>query len=156
MLFRSSFDASEKIINSYKDDRIRYVKNEVNMNLCRSLAKGVMLSRGEFIARMDADDISYSDRLEKQLSVMKARPELNLLGANVRWINQNNKVIGNPQCISDPVDLRWNMFFRNCFNHPTVMIRKSALLNNGLNYGAIPEGAEIFLPEKLKIGRAHV
>jgi hypothetical protein len=41
------------------------------------------------------------------------------------------------------------MFFRNCFNHPTVMIRKSALLNSGINYGVIPEGTEIFLPEEL-------
>jgi len=145
-----STDASGEIISSYKDSRIRCVTNETNLNLCCSLAKGMSLAQGEFIARMDSDDIAHPERIQKQVAVMRACPDLNLLGTNVRWIDENNNVLGRPQCIIDPVDLRWNMFFRNCFNHPTVMIRKSALERNGLNYGTIPEAIAAFLPKELK------
>jgi Glycosyl transferase family 2 len=144
-----STDASGEIIASYRDNRVRCVTNEANLNLCRSLSKGVSLARGEFIARMDADDIAHPERLEKQLAIMRACPDLNLLGTNVRWIDQNANVVGHSQGISDPVDLRWNMFFRNCFNHPTVMIRKSALERSGLNYGVIPDAIAAYLPERL-------
>lgn len=89
-----STDASGDIISSYRDDRIRCVTNEKNLNLCLSLAKGVMLARGDFIARMDADDIAHPTRLEKQLTAMWAQPDLDLLGTNVRWIDENDKVIG--------------------------------------------------------------
>lgn len=144
-----STDASGDIIASYRDDRIRCVTNEENMNLCRSLAKGVMLARGEFIARMDADDIAHPTRLEKQLAAMRAQRDLDLLGTNVRWIDENDKVIGHPRVVADPVELRWKVFFRNCFNHPTVMIRKTALERSGLNYGVIPDSIASFLPERM-------
>lgn len=144
-----STDTTGEIIASYKDDRIRCVTNERNMNLCRSLAKGVMLARGDFIARMDADDIAHPTRLEKQLTEMLADPDLDLLGGSVRWIDECGKVIGHPRVITDPVDLKWKIFFRNCFNHPTVMIRKSALLRRSLNYGAIPDSIAAFIPERV-------
>jgi glycosyltransferase involved in cell wall biosynthesis len=144
-----SVDTTGEIIASYRDDRIRCVTNERNLNLCHSLAKGVMLARGDFIARMDADDIAHPTRLEKQLAVMLAEPDLDLLGANVRWIDDRGRVIGHPRIIADPIDLKWKMFFRNCFNHPTVMIRKSALLRNRLNYGEIPDSIAEFLPERV-------
>jgi glycosyltransferase involved in cell wall biosynthesis len=145
----ASTDASAEIIASYQDNRIRCITNDTNLNLCRSLAKGISLARGEFIARMDADDIAHPMRLEKQLAAMLACPELDLLGANVRWIDQSNNVIRHPKIISNPVDLRWNLFFKNCFNHPTVMIRKSALDRSGLNYGVIPDEIAAHFPEGL-------
>lgn len=144
-----STDASGKIISSYRDSRIRYISNKTNLNLCRSLAKGVTLARGEFIARMDADDIAHTVRLEKQIAVMRANPDLDLLGTNVRWINQYGSLIGHPKLIADNIDLRWNIFFRNCFNHPTVIIRKSALNRSKLNYGVIPESIAPSLLRKL-------
>jgi glycosyltransferase involved in cell wall biosynthesis len=144
-----SIDTTGEIIASYRDDRIRCITNERNLNLCNSLAKGVMIARGEFIARMDADDIAHPTRLEKQMAVMQAEPDLDLLGANVRWIDECGRVIGYPRVIADPIDLKWKMFFRNCFNHPTVMIRKSALLRNGLNYGEMPDSIAEFLPERV-------
>ena len=52
---------------SSTDARIKYIKNEENIGLVKSLNKGICLSTGEFIARMDADDVSYKNRLEMQL-----------------------------------------------------------------------------------------
>ena len=57
-----STDNTASIISSYADPRIRYIRNKKNINLCKTLMKGVELSRGEFIARMDADDISNPKR----------------------------------------------------------------------------------------------
>ena len=62
-----STDTTEEIILSYKDERIRYIKNEQNLKLIASLNKGLVLANGKYIARMDADDISMLERLEKQV-----------------------------------------------------------------------------------------
>jgi glycosyltransferase involved in cell wall biosynthesis len=144
-----STDETGKIIDSFKDERIRCITNKNNINLCQSLAKGVSLSRGEFIARMDADDLAYPERLEKQLAVMQNCPEIDLLGTNIRFIDQNNKFIGSSKVIDNTLELKWHILFRNCFNHPTVMIRKSALDRTGLNYGIIPEIMKRYLHKKL-------
>src|SRR5688572_2119038 len=62
-----STDKSEEIILSYKDGRIVYSKNEFNKGLIYSLNKSIELASGELIARMDADDIAFPDRLQKQV-----------------------------------------------------------------------------------------
>lgn len=144
-----STDASAKIIASYRDTRIRCITNDRNIKLCRSLAKGVSLARGRFVARMDADDIAYPNRLERQVSAMLADPALNLLGTAVRWIDSAGTPIRRPSLVVDPVEIKWKMFFRNCFNHPTVMFRKSALQVAELNYGVIPFEVNQFITEPL-------
>ena len=72
---------------------------------------------------------------------MRLRPNLNLLGTNVRWIDETGSVVRHPRLICNPVEIQWNMFFRNCFNHPSVMIRRAALTTARLNYGVLPEVA---------------
>ena len=66
-----STDSTEEIILSYSDQRIRYIKNEQNLKLIASLNKGLDLAKGKYIARMDADDISLPDRLEKQVNFLE-------------------------------------------------------------------------------------
>ncbi|MBA3284207.1 MAG: glycosyltransferase family 2 protein, partial [Nitrosopumilus sp.] len=61
-----SSDNSEIIIKGYKDKRIRFIKNEQNIGISATLNKGIELASCELIARMDADDVSYPKRLEKQ------------------------------------------------------------------------------------------
>src|SRR3990170_6306785 len=63
-----STDSSREIILSYNDPRIRLIDNELNIGLTRSLNKGLRLARGKYIARQDADDISFRKRLEKQVA----------------------------------------------------------------------------------------
>ena len=70
-----SSDASEKIIKSFKDKRIQLVTNVENLGLSQSLNKGIGLSQGEYIARMDANDIALESRLEEQLSFMENHPK---------------------------------------------------------------------------------
>ncbi|MFN8250041.1 MAG: glycosyltransferase family 2 protein [Ferruginibacter sp.] len=64
----ASTDNSVAIINRFNDDRIRVINNESNIGLTRSLNKAIRQAHGEFIARMDADDISFPDRFREQVN----------------------------------------------------------------------------------------
>lgn len=66
-----SIDNTKDIIQSYTDSRIKYIENEGNKGLVYSLNRGISLSQGVYIARMDADDISLPTRLEEQLKYLQ-------------------------------------------------------------------------------------
>ena len=75
-----STDKTEEIILSYQDSRIRYIKNEKNLKLIRTLNKGIGLAKGKYIARMDADDISLPHRLKEEVEFMEAHPNIGEIG----------------------------------------------------------------------------
>ena len=66
-----SSDDTEQIINSFKDKRIKYIKNVKNIGLIASLNIGIKFSSSEYVARMDSDDISHPSRLKKQILFLK-------------------------------------------------------------------------------------
>src|SRR5215472_9201923 len=68
-----STDGSVEIIASYRDPRILLVHNEKNLGLIATLNRGMDLARGEYITRMDCDDISLPRRLEKQVAFMERK-----------------------------------------------------------------------------------
>ena len=114
-----SSDRTEEIILSYNDKRIRYIKNEQNLKLIASLNKGLDLAKGEFIARMDADDISLPERLEKQINFLEKHPEIGLLGSWVRTLGlTNNRNIIFKQGHNT---IRIQLLFNNFFHHPSVV-----------------------------------
>ena len=61
----ASTDKTVQIIKSYKDDRIKLIENEKNLGLTHNLNIALSVAKGKYIARIDGDDIAYSDRLEK-------------------------------------------------------------------------------------------
>lgn len=71
-----STDASVACIESYRDSRIRFVRNEKNMGQAHTLNHGLELARGEYIARLDQDDVCLPDRLQEQMAYMDARPDV--------------------------------------------------------------------------------
>jgi glycosyltransferase involved in cell wall biosynthesis len=75
-----STDNSETIIKSFNDNRIKYIKEFENIGLETALNKNFMLAEGEFIARMDADDIASPDRLKHQVEFLMANGEIDLVG----------------------------------------------------------------------------
>lgn len=124
-----STDKSLEIVKSYKDPRIRIVRNKNNIGLTKSLNKGLQFAQGEYIARMDADDIALPDRLGKQIDFMDKNPGVGVLGTAIyvideagRLITKSRKPLTHPCCV-------WNLLFRNSFYHPTVMIKKDLLLS---------------------------
>jgi glycosyltransferase involved in cell wall biosynthesis len=78
-----STDRTEELILSYNDSRIRYVKNQNNIKLVASLNKGIKLAKGEFLTRMDADDISLPDRLITQVNFMLDNPTIDISGGQM-------------------------------------------------------------------------
>ena len=65
-----STDRRESIIMDYDDERIFYIKNPVNLKLIKTLNKGIDYCGGQYIARMDADDICHPDRLKRQVEFL--------------------------------------------------------------------------------------
>lgn len=74
-----------------KDSRVRIIKNDSNLGLTKSLNKTIKLAKGQYVARMDADDISVEDRLEKQLAFLEENG-LDLAGGAIRNMTQNGVV----------------------------------------------------------------
>src|SRR3979490_879766 len=75
-----STDATAEILRSLRDPRVRVVTHPQNRGLVPTLNEGLQLARGEFVARQDHDDLSYPDRLAKQVAHLRAHPDCVLLG----------------------------------------------------------------------------
>ncbi|MGB1216791.1 MAG: glycosyltransferase family 2 protein, partial [Saprospiraceae bacterium] len=91
-----SSDNSLEIIESFEDKRIKCISFEQNQGIVAALNKGVESSKGKYIARMDADDISHPERLGKQVDFLEKRTEIGIVGtgAFIFSINKNNKIKG--------------------------------------------------------------
>ncbi len=121
-----STDGTELIIRSYTDNRIRYIKNEVNSGLVYTLNKGIELSRGKYIARMDADDIALPQRLAKQHQWLEQRPLTSVVGTLISFIDLDNHVTGHWKL--DKQNTTYKAMYHtmpreNCLAHPAVMLR---------------------------------
>lgn len=116
-----STDRSEEIINSFNDPRIIYIKNEQNKGIVATLNIGLELSKGKYIARIDADDITLNTRLEKQMDYMQSNPSCKMCGSQAIAINENGEKIYKIRrpLLSD--DVKVNHLFRNSFIHPSVI-----------------------------------
>ena len=125
----ASADDSVDIIRSYNDPRIHLVINEQNLGISATLNKGIEMSRTELIARMDSDDISYSDRLQKQFDYFQKHPDTVLVSTSVRMIAADDSPI-------EDIQVTHNY---NCYNlnficaqfHPTIMYKRSVILSYG-------------------------
>ena len=139
-----SEDNTEKIILEYKDERLVYLKNEFNMGISRTLNRGIEISKGEYIARMDADDISLPNRFEKQVAYMDEFKMVGVLGTGIIIFGEGIEEI--PYSFaSDMQQAKADLFFNSSLAHPTVMIRKKVLLVNNLAYEEEYEGLEDFV-----------
>lgn len=127
----ASEDDSLKIINSFNDKRIRIIHNEVNLKLVGALNKGVDLARGDYIVRMDSDDISLPFRLWEQVKFMDKNPDIGISGGWLQNFGANDIVTHYP--VSDE-EIRATMPFRNPFAHPSMIMRRNFLNHYNLRY----------------------
>ena len=129
-----SSDGSKEIIKNYasKDKRIKFIKNPENLGLATSLNKLIKLSRGEYIARMDADDESFPERFEKQINYFNKFPETDVLGTGAIIIDNKNKILERKKMPNSYDKFYKNLFYNTCFIHPSVMARKRFYLPNNL------------------------
>jgi glycosyltransferase involved in cell wall biosynthesis len=117
-----STDKSEEIILSYSDPRIRYIKNDINLKLIKTLNKGIQLSNGKYIVRMDADDVSHPGRVQKQVNFMGANPNIGICGS---WFEAFGKVEDKIVQYRETHDeIMTRMLYQCHFCHPSIVFRR--------------------------------
>lgn len=127
-----STDGSEKIIRTYSDSRIRLVNNDKNIGLVNTLNKGFELAKGDFIARMDCDDVSLRNRLTKQVKFLEKHPEVAACGTFYNLLlNGKLALVDLP---ADQKEMDAFMVFNCPIAHPTVMLRTSLIRQHRLTY----------------------
>lgn len=127
-----SVDESPAIIGSYSDSRIKYIRSDKRLKLSGALNLGIAKATGEYVARMDADDICYKDRLEKQVSLMRRRNDLLLCGTAIDSFG--NGVTTRRVYPAGSEYIRTYLLFDNPFAHPTVMWRRDLFQKAELQY----------------------
>lgn len=119
----ASTDGALNGIADIVDARIRVVRNPKNLGLAATLNVGIELARGEFIARMDQDDVSYPERLARQLEMLEHNPAIDLVGVRCLAIDENDEPVGALPYALDHRELctaPWRGFY---LPHPTWMGR---------------------------------
>lgn len=128
-----SVDRSAVIAHSFGDPRIRYL-GRPQRGIVAALNDGFALARGEFIARMDADDVAYPVRLRTQVDWLRRHPDVGLLGTACHAVDENNQWIGWWRWPETDLEIRWFSLLGCPFAHPTMMIRRQCLDTHGLAY----------------------
>jgi len=122
-----STDESYKIIKEFasSDNRIRIIRNNENIKIVKSLNIGLKAAKGEFVARIDADDIWFEDKLEIQLGVFEKNKDLFLLGTTKIQIDGNGKILkSNERHIYSYEEIQKNILKYNLFCHSSVMYKR--------------------------------
>lgn len=127
----ASTDTSREMVRSYSDPRIRLLENERNMRVAATLNRGLDEATGEYIARMDADDVSLPRRLEKQVAFMDRQPEIGISGTRAKAFGATSYTIQYP---ADPERIRCRLLFNTAFAHPSVIMRRAMLDEHELRY----------------------
>lgn len=118
-----STDNSLSIIKGFNDKRIKIISRE-NKGLIYSLNEGLNIAKGNYIARMDADDIARSDRIETQLKFLLKNKGVSVVGSYANLIDENGVNIGIKKKPSYDLIIKTICFFGSPFIHPTVMFNK--------------------------------
>ncbi len=126
-----STDSSRDILLSFNDPRLRLLENPRNLGLTKSLNRGLEAARGQYIARMDADDISLPERFAKQLTFLEAHPEIGVLGTGFTWIDEQGKPGKTILYSRNHGFILWYLCFQNSIVHPSVMLRRDLILKFG-------------------------
>lgn len=120
------------------DDRVKLIRNEYNLGLTKSLNIAIRNSSGKYLARMDSDDISLPERIQKQVEYMEVHKDICLTGTDVIGFSDNGVIydtgkLHNHISRQDVCNVR--LLFENTgYAHPSFMIRKSFLDINNIHY----------------------
>jgi len=125
-----SNDRSKEIILSKKDNRIIYIENKTNQGLIKTLNKGLYYAKGQYIARMDADDLCCQKRFEKQLYYFEENEHIAILGTTQYIIGRERLLLQTPSWKENRVRL----LLEPVVGHSSVMLKKATLVEKKLYY----------------------
>lgn len=128
----SSSDSTSEIlsVSADSDPRIRVVTNRFNLGRSGSAARGISLARAPFVARMDADDVSYPDRLAIQADFLLNNVEVDVVGSFADTIDENGIITGQRTVPTGHAEIRRNLW-ANPFLQPSVMFRRERIVSIG-------------------------
>lgn len=135
----ASTDNSISIAKSFGDERIVLVRKKENGGIIESLNVGLEMARGEYIVRMDSDDISLPQRIERQVVFMDAHPEVGVCGTCIETIGLPNKAW---HIETEDARIRIKLLRETHFCHPSVIMRNRIIQENKLRYRYGYEHAE--------------
>ena len=121
----------DKIVKSYKDERIKYFKNEKNIGISASRNKLLEMARGEYLAIFDHDDISVPTRLEKEVAILDTNPYIGVVSSWTQYFGEQNNIRTYPEYDGD---IKMWMTDNCAIAHSASMIRKSVLVENNICY----------------------
>jgi glycosyltransferase involved in cell wall biosynthesis len=127
----ASADSSRSIVLGYDDPRIRLLTNDRNLGVTRTLNRGIQQARGRYMARMDADDVSMPERLERQVAHLDANPNCAVVTTFARIIDTDSVPQGEICLDLSPVELDRQLQLQNRLIHGAVMMRADVVRRLG-------------------------
>lgn len=127
-----STDGTLSIIKQFTDKRIIIIDNESNCGLAASLNKGIRVAKGKYVARMDADDISSPNRLERQFDFLENNSGCDVCVTPMRLFGSETSVTGEG-LITDN-DIKAELIWGTPTNHATMLMRSDKIKTHNLYY----------------------
>ncbi len=130
-----SSDGSGGVVRdlAQRDERIKIVENGIRLGVARSLNVGIEKASGEYVARMDADDVMVEKRLESQVEYLKNNPEVVVVGSWVKEIDGQGQIVGERRLPLEHEGIRQMMFYAMGMQHPTLMFNRK-LIDRGFGW----------------------
>lgn len=161
----ASTDNTLEIVKQFHDDRIIIETEDQNKGIIYQLNKGIKLAKGKYIARMDADDISYPHRFATQVAFFQKHPQALVVGSFAQEFGNSDGIRAFP---THPREIDYYLNYYCCILHPTVMFDRQKLSDAGKQYEDfqyaedyglwinVSNGKNIFnIPESLIKYRTH-
>jgi glycosyltransferase involved in cell wall biosynthesis len=127
----ASTDDTGELLSGIPDPRLVALRNDDQLGLAASLNRALDHAQGQYVARLDADDVALPDRFELQLARMRG---LAVLGTAVLDLHEEGRLGTLHRNPLGSLAVRWLMLFSSPFFHPTVLIAREALDANHLRY----------------------
>jgi glycosyltransferase involved in cell wall biosynthesis len=130
----ASSDRTLEILKGYKDQRIRLIKNDHNIGISKSINTGLRIAKGDYIARMDSDDISLPCRLEKELEIIETNKDCGMVASPIIIIDKDNQTKGIWRIDKEnnnAEEIFYTLFFENCIAQSTVLFNRKLVIECG-------------------------
>lgn len=140
----ASTDKSSSIIENYcSNKKIILLKNQFNRGISYCLNIGMQLAKGDYIVRMDSDDISVTNRLETQVAFMESCPEIGISGSSTEIINEKSEIIGTRHVFTNDQQIKIALLLgETSLAHSSIIMRKDFIYTYALFYNPAYDLAE--------------
>lgn len=129
----------DKVVKSYDDARIKYIRNEQNIGISASRNKLIQMARGEYLAIFDHDDISVPTRLARQVEYLDTHPDIGVVSGWLKYFGVDNSIWKTSE---HDTDIRIHMVQDCSIAHTAAMLRKNILVDNDIQYEEFYSPAE--------------